>query len=105
MTAPPGNPAYTVSKAGLNAFTEGLSHQLRAKNKDRITAHLLVPGFVHTGMIGMHEKPLAAIVIDHPNSGDFHVLCPDNNVPHGRDEKRIAWNAGDVIDNRPALSR
>ena len=37
--------------------------------------------------------------------GDFYILCPDNDVPRGLDEKRIAWAAGDIIQNRPALSR
>ena len=37
--------------------------------------------------------------------GDFYILCPDNDVPRALDEKRIAWAAGDIIENRPALSR
>ena len=37
--------------------------------------------------------------------GDFYILCPDNDVTRGVDEKRIAWAAGDIIENRPALSR
>ena len=30
---------------------------------------------------------------------------PDNDVSRDLDEKRIAWNLGDIIENRPALSR
>ncbi len=37
--------------------------------------------------------------------GDFYILCPDNDVTRPVDEKRIAWAAGDIIENRPALSR
>ena len=37
--------------------------------------------------------------------GDFYILCPDNDVTRELDEKRIAWAAGDIIENRPALSR
>ena len=37
--------------------------------------------------------------------GDFYILCPDNDVPRTLDEKRIAWAVGDIIENRPALSR
>ena len=37
--------------------------------------------------------------------GDFYILCPDNDVSRPTDEKRIAWMAGDIIENRPALSR
>ena len=36
--------------------------------------------------------------------GDFYILCPDNDVTRAMDERRIAWAAGDIIDNRPALS-
>jgi hypothetical protein len=32
-------------------------------------------------------------------------LCPDNEVTRTTDEKRIAWAAGDIIENRPPLSR
>ena len=38
-------------------------------------------------------------------AGDFYILCPDNDVDRATDEKRIAWNTGDIIENRPALSR
>ena len=113
ITTPPGNPAYNVSKAGLKAFTEALSHELRNTEGAEITAHLLIPGFVHTAMIGMAEKHPSAwtaeqtvdFFIDSVNRGDFYILCPDNDVPRDLDEKRIAWAVGDIIENRPALSR
>jgi hypothetical protein len=38
-------------------------------------------------------------------NGDFYILCPDNDVTSEMDHKRIAWSAGDMIENRPALSR
>lgn len=113
ITTPPGNPAYNVSKAGLKAFTEALAHELRNTDGAKMSAHLLIPGFVHTGMTGRAEKPPAAWTADQTaaffiksmNRGDFYVLCPDNDVPRELDEKRIAWAAGDIIENRPALSR
>ncbi|MEL6120948.1 MAG: SDR family oxidoreductase [Pseudomonadota bacterium] len=113
ITTPPGNPAYNVSKAGLKAFTEALSHELRTKTEGQITAHLLIPGFVYTGMIGTPQKPpsawtaeqTVAFFIESVNRGDFYILCPDNDVSRDLDEKRIAWNLGDIIENRPALSR
>ena len=37
--------------------------------------------------------------------GDFYILCPDNDVDRVLDEKRMAWAVGDIIDNRPPLSR
>jgi hypothetical protein len=38
-------------------------------------------------------------------AGDFYILCPDNDVDRATDEKRMAWAIGDVIENRPPLSR
>ena len=35
----------------------------------------------------------------------FYILCPDNDVPHWLDERRILWTAGDIVENRPPLSR
>ncbi|MEM0936928.1 MAG: SDR family NAD(P)-dependent oxidoreductase [Pseudomonadota bacterium] len=113
ITTPPGNPAYNVSKAALKAFTEALSHELRNTDGAKVTAHLLIPGFVHTAMTGAAEKPPAAwtaeqtvaFFVESMDRGDFYILCPDNDVPRALDEKRMAWAMGDVIENRPALSR
>jgi hypothetical protein len=45
------------------------------------------------------------MLIDGMAAGDFYILCPDNDTSREMDEKRIAWAAGDIIHNRPALSR
>jgi hypothetical protein len=45
------------------------------------------------------------MLIDGMSKGDFYILCPDNDVTRATDERRIAWAAGDMIENRPALSR
>lgn len=115
ITTPPGNPAYNLSKAGVKAFTEALAHDLRNRPGAAITAHLMIPGFVFTGMTagGRTEKPAGAwtpeqtveFMLDSLDRGDFYILCPDNEAPRALDEKRIAWAAGDIIENRPALSR
>jgi NAD(P)-dependent dehydrogenase (short-subunit alcohol dehydrogenase family) len=113
ITTPPGNPAYNVSKAALKVFTEALAHELRNTEDCHITAHLLIPGFVFTGITGLFEKPPSAwtaeqtadFFIDSMGRGDFYILCPDNDVLRELDEKRIAWAMGDIIENRPALSR
>ena len=113
ITTPPGNPAYNVSKAAVKAFTEALAHELRNTEGCRISVHLLIPGFVFTGITGLPEKPPAAwtaeqtadFFVDSMNRGDFYILCPDNDVPRALDEKRMAWAMGDIIENRPALSR
>jgi NAD(P)-dependent dehydrogenase (short-subunit alcohol dehydrogenase family) len=115
ITTPPGDPAYNVSKAGVKAFTEALQHELRNAAGSRLSAHLLIPGFVFTGLTarGRSEKPAAAwtpeqtidFMIERVSAGDFYILCPDNDVPRGLDERRILWAAGDIVENRPALSR
>lgn len=113
ITTPPGNPGYNVSKAGLKAFTEALAHEFRNTDGCALSAHLLIPGFVHTPLIGMTDKhpsawtaeQTAGFFIDSMGRGDFYILCPDNDVSRDIDERRIAWAAGDIIENRPALSR
>jgi NAD(P)-dependent dehydrogenase (short-subunit alcohol dehydrogenase family) len=115
ITTPPGNPAYNVSKAGVKVVTEALAHELRNIPGCRVTAHLLIPGFVFTGLTrgDRSEKPAAAwtpeqtvdFMLTRLEAGDFYILCPDNDVSRELDERRMAWAAGDVIENRPALSR
>ncbi|WP_426436905.1 SDR family NAD(P)-dependent oxidoreductase [Bradyrhizobium genosp. P] len=115
ITTPPGDPAYNVSKAGVKAFTEALQHELRNTDGCKITAHLLIPGFVFTGLTarGRSEKPAGAwtaeqtvdFMIERLDAGDFYILCPDNDVHRALDERRILWAAGDIVENRPPLSR
>ncbi len=115
ITTPPGDPAYNVSKAGVKAFTEALQHELRNTKDCRITAHLLIPGFVFTGLTakGRTEKPAGAwtpeqtvdFMLARLEADDFYILCPDNDVPRALDEKRMLWAAGDIVENRPPLSR
>ncbi|MFZ5672431.1 MAG: SDR family NAD(P)-dependent oxidoreductase [Pseudomonadota bacterium] len=115
ITTPPGDPAYNVAKAGVKVFTEALQHGLRSGKDCQVTAHLLIPGFVFTGLTakGRAEKPEGAwtpeqtvdFMIARLEQGDFYILCPDNEVARGLDEKRIAWAAQDIIENRPPLSR
>jgi NAD(P)-dependent dehydrogenase (short-subunit alcohol dehydrogenase family) len=115
ITTPPGDPAYNVSKAGLKAFTEALQHELRNTPNCRISAHLLIPGFVFTELTakGRTDKPAGAwtpeqtvdFMMERLEAGDFYILCPDNDVPRSLDERRILWAAGDVVENRPPLSR
>jgi NAD(P)-dependent dehydrogenase (short-subunit alcohol dehydrogenase family) len=115
ITTPPGDPAYNVSKAGVKAFTEALEHELRNTKGGLITAHLLIPGFVFTGLTakGRTEKPAGAwtaeqtidFMIERLEAGDFYILCPDNDTPRRLDERRMLWAMGDIVDNRPALSR
>lgn len=115
ITTPPGNPAYNVSKAGVKAFTEALAHELRNLPGAQVAAHLMIPGWVHTGITAAEGTPkpdgawtpeqAVAFMLEALERGDFYILCPDNEVSRALDEKRIAWAAGDIIENRPALSR
>jgi len=76
---------------------------------------LLIPGFVFTNLAahGRREKPAAAwtpeqtvdFMMERLGVGDFYILCPDNDVPRSLDERRILWAAGDIVENRPPLSR
>jgi NAD(P)-dependent dehydrogenase (short-subunit alcohol dehydrogenase family) len=115
ITTPPGDPAYNITKAGVKVLTEALAHELRNTPDCRITAHLLIPGFVFTGLTrgDRTEKPAAAwtpeetvdFMLARLEAGDFYILCPDNDVARRLDERRILWAAGDIVENRPALSR
>ena len=115
ITTPPGDPAYNVAKAGVKALTEALQHELRNTEGCRVTAHLLIPGFVFTPLTarGRTEKPPGAwtpeqtveFMLERLELGDFYILCPDNDVTRELDERRILWAAGDIVENRPPLSR
>lgn len=115
ITTPPGDPAYNVSKAGVKVFTEALEHELRNTAGCQVSARLFIPGFVFTPLAagGRTEKPAGAwtaaqtvdFLLEKLEAGDFYILCPDNDVSRSLDEKRIAWAAGDIIENRPPLSR
>jgi NAD(P)-dependent dehydrogenase (short-subunit alcohol dehydrogenase family) len=115
ITCPPGDTAYNVSKAGVKVVTEALAHELRNTAGCRVSAHMLIPGFVFTAMTkgSRTEKPAAAwtpeqvvdFMLPAMGAGDFYILCPDNDVPREMDERRILWAAGDIVENRPPLSR
>ena len=115
ITNPPGDAAYNTSKAAIKSLTESLAHELRKLDGCQVTAHLLVPGFTYTGMVQrfLKQRPpgawlpeqVADQLLEALGRGDFYVLCPDNDVTPEMDRKRIAWAVGDLIENRPALSR
>lgn len=115
ITNPPGNLAYNVSKSAVKTLTEGLQHALRNIEGCQATAHLLIPGFTYTGLIRRFaaEKPAGAWtseqVVDRMvtalATGDFYILCPDNETTEEMDAKRVRWSAEDLAANRPPLSR
>jgi NAD(P)-dependent dehydrogenase (short-subunit alcohol dehydrogenase family) len=81
-----GTPAYSMSKASLNALTRMLADELRA---DRILVNSVCPGWVATDMGGRGGRPVEAgakgIV--------WAATLPDDGPTGGffRDGKRIAW--------------
>ncbi|KAH9171640.1 NAD-binding protein [Lactarius sanguifluus] len=120
ITNPPGNPAYNASKAAVKSLTESLSHELRSRPQANVTAHLFIPGWTWTGMTAgdgnqdkIEEKPAGAwtaqetveYMLDRVRSGDFYILVPDNETRREVDQIRMLWQAGDLIEGRPALSR
>jgi hypothetical protein len=115
ITTPPGDPAYNVSKTGVKTFTEALQHELRNIEGCQVEARLFIPGFVFTPLTAgdRTEKPAGAwtpeqvadFLLDALGREDFYILCPDGEIDRRTDEKRIAWSAGDIIENRPPLSR
>lgn len=115
ITCPPGNTAYNVSKAGVKVVTEALAHELRNMPDCQVQAHLMVPGFVFTGMTqgARTEKPAGAwtpaqtvsYMAERLEAGDFYIICPDNDVTRDLDNARMLWSAMDITENRPPLSR
>jgi NAD(P)-dependent dehydrogenase (short-subunit alcohol dehydrogenase family) len=115
ITSPPGNTAYNVTKAAVKSLTEGLAHTLRNIPGCLITAHLLIPGFTYTGNMAkrVSKKPAAAWLpeqvaerlIEGLVRNEFYILCQDSETTRDQDERRILWAAGDIVENRSALSR
>ncbi len=110
ITNPPGNVAYNVTKAALKTYTEALQHALRNTEGCRISAHLLVPGWTTT----RDQKHVAGawlpqqvvdVMLAALERGDFYIICRDDEVTAEMDNKRFLWAAGDMVANRPALSR
>ena len=110
ITNPPSDLIYNVTKSAVKTYTEGLQHQLRTTPGCQVSAHLLVPGWTTTGDRDHNPSAwLPAQVIERMEqrlaNGDFYIICPDNEVSEELDAQRFLWAAGDIAENRPALSR
>merc|ERR1711907_450806 len=90
MTFPPGNLAYNISKGAVKAFTEGLQHELRQKDQNPITAHLLVPGWTNTQIMLKSKRDQAAIKGE---AFDASAVYFSEGNPKGG-----AWSAAEVVD-------
>ncbi|KAH7397171.1 hypothetical protein BKA66DRAFT_566307 [Pyrenochaeta sp. MPI-SDFR-AT-0127] len=115
ITNPPGNAAYNASKAAVKALAEHLSYDLKDTN---VGVHLLVPGWTFTGLSGNvpgteNQKPAGAWSPDQVadymyrkiSDNKFYIICPDNDVSEETDKKRMLWSVGDIVNERPPLTR
>jgi len=79
---------------------------------------LLVPGWTFTGLTGgganvLKEKPagaweprqVAEFLEQKMDEGKFYAICPDNDVSEDLDKRRMLWAVGDIVEERPPLSR
>jgi NAD(P)-dependent dehydrogenase (short-subunit alcohol dehydrogenase family) len=81
-----GTPAYSVSKAALNALTRILAAELRS---DGVLVNAVCPGWVATDMGGTGGRPIA----DGAASVVWAVLLDDDGPTGGffRDGRPVAW--------------
>ena len=81
-----GTPAYSVSKAALNALTRILAAELRS---ERVLVNAVCPGWVATDMGGAGGRPVA----DGAASVTWAVLLGDDGPTGGffRDGRPVAW--------------
>ena len=111
ITNPPGHPISNMAKAAVRSFTEQLAHELRETDGCQVTAHLLVPGWTATGLEpttkpgAWRPEQVVDALLEAVGRGEFYIICPDNEVTEAQDKSRITWGAGDITENRPALSR
>jgi len=110
ITNPPCHPIYNITKAALKTYTELLEHVLRTQDGSPVTAHLLIPGWATTGEA--QHRPgawlpdqVVDMMISGVDAGTFYILCPDDETTAEMDRQRILWGAGDIVENRPPLSR
>ncbi|KAI4638666.1 putative secondary metabolism biosynthetic enzyme [Alternaria ventricosa] len=115
ITNPPGNPAYNASKAAVKTLAEHLSYDLKDSG---VGVHLLVPGWTFTGLSGNEPgstkaKPEGAWSADQVadymyakmQDKKFYIICPDDQVTEETDKKRMLWSVGDIVNERPPLTR
>ncbi|KAF1999229.1 short chain dehydrogenase/reductase [Amniculicola lignicola CBS 123094] len=115
ITNPPGNPAYNASKAAVKTLAEHLSFDFKDKST---SVHMLVPGWTFTGLSGnapgsMSKKPdgawsatqVADYMYEKIKEDKFYIICPDNDVTEETDKKRMLWSVGDIVNERPPLTR
>lgn len=81
-----GTPAYSISKATLNAITRKLASELKGVN---ILVNSIDPGWIETDMGGKGERPVAK-----GRKGMIWTATLPNNGPSGGfyyDQKFVPW--------------
>lgn len=66
-----------------------------------------------TGGGGLKEKPagawepiqVAEFMFKKMMEKKFYIICPDNDVTEVKDKKRMLWGVGDILYERPPLTR
>ena len=114
ITTPPGNLAYNVSKSALKTYTEGLAHELRnmpgagSRASAHSGLHLYRPDHRGDRKAGRRLDGRAGrrLHAGAPGGAAISTSCaPTTRRTRELDERRMAWAIGDIIENRPALSR
>lgn len=44
-------------------------------------------------------------MVEKMGGGSFYIICPDNDVSAEKDKKRMLWSVGDIVNDRPPLTR
>jgi NAD(P)-dependent dehydrogenase (short-subunit alcohol dehydrogenase family) len=133
ITNPPGNAAYNASKAAVKSLTEHLSYDLKDTNvgvhllvpgwtftglvclltsplgcKTKLISHQSgnVSGTDKTKPDGAWSPSQVADYMHKKMSDNkFYIICPDNDVTEETDKKRFLWSVGDIVNERPPLTR
>ncbi|CAG5142215.1 uncharacterized protein ALTATR162_LOCUS1108 [Alternaria atra] len=102
ITNPPGNPAYNASKAAVKTLAEHLSYDL----KDTSIGGGNAPGSVKPKPEGAWSADqVADYMYAKMQDKKFYIMCPDDQVTEETDKKRMLWSVGDIVNERPPLTR
>ncbi|KAI4606884.1 hypothetical protein J4E80_009963 [Alternaria sp. BMP 0032] len=102
ITNPPGNPAYNASKAAVKTLAEHLSYDM----KDTGVGSGNEPGSTKAKPEGAWSADqVADYMYTTMQTKKFYIICPDDQVTEETDKKRMLWSVGDVVNERPPLTR
>lgn len=107
-----GNPAYNAIKAAVKNLTEHLVYDLRTDPATaHVTAHLLIPGWTWTGLMGdvgrtneaevktpggtWYPSQVADDLFKGLEKGLFYIVCPDRKTARELDQAHMKWRSED----------